>query len=359
MKLLYIVATLSTVDAHVKMSVPSNGGRDNSPARQMCGGTRGKANPIRAGSSMHVVLEGTATHNGGGCQFGLSYDDAKTFTLLMTTEASCPIVQNFDVPIPANAPACEKCVFSWGWIPKLSGGPEYYMSCAEVKIESNVTGSSLEGPKMPLFNLPGFPTVHVDNKDKSATIGLTERFGVFVLAASAGSSTKTGVTVMSKASTSSILQAMTASAMSPKATTTQMTFSSPIPSTTATNPSVTYIDQRTLVLPTGTTVKPTYIDQQTLAPPTSTTVNPTYIDQRTLVPTSTTVNPTYIDQRTLAFSAASVTHTPSRTSSVVSQSAPSMITPFLNSGNTPIQHHFFPLNHRKQNAISKTVTKAS
>jgi hypothetical protein len=334
-----LLLTLSVSDAHIKMREPNNGGLDMSPVKKICGGARGISKAVSAGSSLRVVLEGTASHEGGGCQFGVSYDDAKTFTLLMTTEASCPIVQKFDVPIPSNAPACEKCVFAWGWIPKLSGGPEYYMNCAEVKIESNVTGSSLEGPKMQFFNLPGYPTVHVDNKDKSATIGLTERFGVFVLAKNSSApppntSTKIGTTSSFTAnpSTTSLVSkisvATSASIMSPSSSSTSQ-------SAMATSKPVTYIDQRTLFFSKAAS--------STSQSASATSKPVTYIDQRTLFfskaasstsqSASATSEPvTYIDQRTLFLTATS-TLSPSSSAS----SSPSEIGIVNNNGNTSLK----------------------
>jgi hypothetical protein len=176
--------------AHVMMKEPNNGGVDTEPAKQLCKGAKGKhATPLKAGSSLRVVLSGTATHEGGGCQFGLSYDGGKTFTVIMTTDDKCPMTQQYEVPIPANAPSCSNCVFAWGWVPRQSGAPEYYMNCAEVSIEGSRSGGKLQGPEMKFFNMPGFPQVHYDNKDKSKTLGLTDRFGPYGL----GSNSTTNV----------------------------------------------------------------------------------------------------------------------------------------------------------------------
>jgi hypothetical protein len=169
-------AVLGSSIGHVTMKFPNNGGVDSEPAKQLCKGKRGKHDtPLRAGSSLKVELQGSATHEGGGCQFGLSYDNGQTFTLLMTTDDTCPITQTYDVPIPADAPSCTDCVFAWGWIPRVSGAPEYYMNCAEVQIQGG-SGGQLNGPKMEIFNMPGFPSVHNDNPTKSKTLGLAERF---------------------------------------------------------------------------------------------------------------------------------------------------------------------------------------
>jgi hypothetical protein len=177
---LLLSSFLLSTHSHIIMKEPSNGGVDTEPAKQLCKGTKGKhATPLKAGSSLRVQLSGTATHEGGGCQFGLSYDGGKTFTLLMTTDDKCPMTQQYDVPIPADAPSCTNCVFAWGWIPRQSGAPEYYMNCAEVQVQGAASGGSLKGPQMQFFNMPGFQNVHYDNPQKSKTIGLTERFGEY------------------------------------------------------------------------------------------------------------------------------------------------------------------------------------
>jgi hypothetical protein len=165
--------------AHMIMEVPSNGGVNSEPAKELCKGAKLEKHPtaLIAGSSFDVKLAGTATHDGGGCQFGLSYDNGKTFTVIMTTDDQCPIVKTYSVPIPANAPSCSNCVFAWGWIPKSSGAEEYYMNCAKVEIEGAGKRGKLSGPKMQFFNMPGYPSVHADGGNGAYTNGLTFRFG--------------------------------------------------------------------------------------------------------------------------------------------------------------------------------------
>jgi hypothetical protein len=177
------VALVCGVMGHIKMIVPFNGGADLNPAQAMCHGSRGKHNePLQAGGSLAVKLEGTASHNGGGCQFGLSYDNGNSFTLLMTTDVSCPIKLDWNVPIPAEAPSCDSCVFAWGWIPKSSGGPEYYMNCAEVQVigkSGAMSAQGLSGKTMEFYNFGKFPRVHSDEDNQSGTKGLTKMFGEF------------------------------------------------------------------------------------------------------------------------------------------------------------------------------------
>lgn len=43
-----------------------------------------------AGQVVNVEFEGSARHNGGICQFSLSYDNDQTFHVIQTVEGGCP-----------------------------------------------------------------------------------------------------------------------------------------------------------------------------------------------------------------------------------------------------------------------------
>jgi hypothetical protein len=90
-----------------------------------------------------VELKGTATHQGGGCVFSLSYDEGKTFT--------------YQVPLPKEAPSCDSCIFAWSWVPVLGGQPEHFMDCADIKITGGSSGSTLSGIALPKTNMEGGP----------------------------------------------------------------------------------------------------------------------------------------------------------------------------------------------------------
>ncbi|KXS21534.1 hypothetical protein M427DRAFT_272782 [Gonapodya prolifera JEL478] len=61
----------------------------------------------QAGSSISVQLGGSATHDGGHCQFALSYDNGNTFVVLSTVKREClrALGNSYTVPIPAGAPS--------------------------------------------------------------------------------------------------------------------------------------------------------------------------------------------------------------------------------------------------------------
>ncbi|CAG8541508.1 1926_t:CDS:2 [Paraglomus brasilianum] len=83
-----------------------------------------------------------ARHNGGQCEFSLSYDGGKTYTVIGSYKKTCPdIFFGWKVKIPQNAPSCDnpgQCLFSWSWINAV-GNREFYQNCADIKIEGNST----------------------------------------------------------------------------------------------------------------------------------------------------------------------------------------------------------------------------
>ncbi|NDD83679.1 hypothetical protein EBZ38_05265 [bacterium] len=104
-----------------------------------------------------VTLEGTATHNGGHCQFGLSYDDV-TFVVLKTVVKNCLLGgMSYTIDIPNTVPPGDVTVF-WTWINSI-GNREYYMECADITVDSRNTAGPLTGLELLVVNLPGYPTV--------------------------------------------------------------------------------------------------------------------------------------------------------------------------------------------------------
>lgn len=78
-----------------------------------CGGKPAgqKTATLTAGKRLAVKLEGSATHHGGHCQFAVSYDQGKTFVVLLTVRSNCMVNSlSYSVPIPANLPACANCI---------------------------------------------------------------------------------------------------------------------------------------------------------------------------------------------------------------------------------------------------------
>jgi len=101
-------------------------------------------------------------HNGGLCQFSLSYDGGKNFVVISEYHRTCPdVFYDWKVKIPDNIPSCDKlgkCIFSWSWI-NNTGNREFYQNCADVKIIGKKGAPALKGPKMLIANLKGYPTL--------------------------------------------------------------------------------------------------------------------------------------------------------------------------------------------------------
>ncbi|KAI9223063.1 hypothetical protein BC828DRAFT_355293 [Blastocladiella britannica] len=132
---------------------------------------------VAAGSSVAVSISGGAQHDGGHCQFALSYDNDKTFVVLETIIRECVRTQNpqyVNVQIPASAPS-GKATFAWTWINAI-GNREYYMGCSDITVTGGSGPSgSLTGPELLVANLPGqavefpeFPGTLPDGREKFA-----------------------------------------------------------------------------------------------------------------------------------------------------------------------------------------------
>ena len=104
-----------------------------------------------------ISLEGTATHGGGHCQFGISYDD-KNFVVLKTVLNDCLLdTMSYSYEIPKYARGDNITVF-WSWVNRI-GNREYYMECADVNVKTNGKMTNIPGKELLIVNLPGYPTV--------------------------------------------------------------------------------------------------------------------------------------------------------------------------------------------------------
>ncbi|KAJ1971310.1 hypothetical protein H4R35_005338 [Dimargaris xerosporica] len=131
-------------------SLSSPIGSGGSTTAPLCHHAKAYDKPVKtykAGDSINVVFNGGATHNGGHCEFSLSYDGGKTFVAIKTILDTCFLEGlTFNVPIPANAPSGDKVVFAWSWVNK-TGNREFYMTCSDIAIQGSGSGV-LEGPPM-------------------------------------------------------------------------------------------------------------------------------------------------------------------------------------------------------------------
>ncbi|KAJ2228575.1 hypothetical protein H4R99_005967 [Coemansia sp. RSA 1722] len=114
-----------------------------------------------AGHPFHVQFDGVANHLGGDCQFAVSYDNGTSFAVIWDKMGSCfldTVNGGYDVPVPDYIPAAKKAVFAWTWINAM-GSREYYMNCADVRIENYGRQEPLTAHELLVVNLPGKPTL--------------------------------------------------------------------------------------------------------------------------------------------------------------------------------------------------------
>ncbi|KAI1300985.1 hypothetical protein EDD11_005906 [Mortierella claussenii] len=106
-----------------------------------------KRTPVQAGSTLQTTYTVGATHNGGHCQWSISYDNGQTSVVLKTILRDClrNAGQTYEVavPIPSNAPA-GKATLMWFWNNAV-GNREMYSNCADIEIQGGPRGGSLSG----------------------------------------------------------------------------------------------------------------------------------------------------------------------------------------------------------------------
>lgn len=181
-KLLYIITNVIQISAHMFMKEPISRNSKyseyytqmglvnynlNSPLNVApdyfkfpCKGF--KKGPVITEINNNIVkatLEGTATHEGGHCQFGITYNE-RDFLVIRTIYNNCLIdTTSYEIELPINIPKGETTFF-WTWINKI-GNREYYMECADIYINNNNQNynTELSGLELLIVNLPGYPTI--------------------------------------------------------------------------------------------------------------------------------------------------------------------------------------------------------
>ena len=110
-------------------------------------------------NTIKVTLEGSATHGGGHCQFGITYNN-HDFLVLKTIIHSCLIdSMSYDFQLPDNTPDGHVTIF-WSWVNAI-GNREYYMECADVLVSNNAiwNGEPLTGKELIIANIDGHPII--------------------------------------------------------------------------------------------------------------------------------------------------------------------------------------------------------
>ncbi|KAJ1748585.1 hypothetical protein LPJ78_002457 [Coemansia sp. RSA 989] len=160
-------AYMSSDDVDYNMKSPL-GGKIGYPCRNTTAG------PIQgtlvAGQDLKVFFDGTATRQGGDCQFAISYDNGTSFAVLWDKLGNCfldTVNGGYEIPIPDRLPASKEAVFAWTFIP-TGGSRSYYMNCADVRVENYGKQEAYTGKELLVVNVPGKPSlvpVSSQNKD--------------------------------------------------------------------------------------------------------------------------------------------------------------------------------------------------
>ncbi|OLY79572.1 hypothetical protein AYI68_g6354 [Smittium mucronatum] len=134
-----------------------------------------------AGDTVTASFEsGGAAHGGGHCQFSLSYDNGNSFVVVHEELSYCffsgpsdtndATVLKYDFVLPSSVPASDNVIFAWSWVNAI-GNREFYMNCADIKINSQ--SSSYSGKKMVIANYgPSNPVVAEFNGDYTTGLDL-------------------------------------------------------------------------------------------------------------------------------------------------------------------------------------------
>lgn len=127
------------------------------------GSVASAAETITAGQPYTVTIGGGAAHNGGSCQFSLSYDKGASWGAIHSVVGGCPLQSSYTFTVPAEVPAGKDVLFAWTWFNK-SGNREMYMNCAAVNIDSS--GGGITVPQMFVANIFGSGTCNtVEGQD--------------------------------------------------------------------------------------------------------------------------------------------------------------------------------------------------
>lgn len=118
---------------------------------------KGPSVAIFDSNTITVTLEGTATHGGGHCQLGVSYDD-NTFVVLRTVLNNCLLdSMTYSFDLPENISNQNLTVF-WTWINRI-GNREYYMECSDVTVNNYGTNTYIQGKELLVVNIGNNPRI--------------------------------------------------------------------------------------------------------------------------------------------------------------------------------------------------------
>ncbi|KAJ1848769.1 hypothetical protein LPJ73_003882 [Coemansia sp. RSA 2703] len=145
-------------DVDYNMKSPLNGKNGYPCHNTNAGPTQGT---LVAGQDLKVFFDGTATKQGGDCQFSISYDNGTSFAVIWDKLGNCfldTVNGGYEVPVPEKLPAAKSAIFAWSWIP-ASGDRSYYMNCADVRVENYGKQQAYTGKELLVVNVPGKETL--------------------------------------------------------------------------------------------------------------------------------------------------------------------------------------------------------
>ncbi|KAI9502295.1 hypothetical protein GGI25_001582 [Coemansia spiralis] len=155
--------TADDVDYNMKSPL---GGKIGYPCRNTSSGP--VQGTLVAGQDLKVFFDGTATRQGGDCQFAISYDNGTNFAVIWDKLGNCfldTVNGGYEVPVPDRLPATKSAVLAWTWIPSI-GNRAYYMNCADVRVENYGKQESYIGKELLVVNVPGKPNLSPAKSDK-------------------------------------------------------------------------------------------------------------------------------------------------------------------------------------------------
>jgi hypothetical protein len=212
-------------------------------------------------NTIKITLEGTATHEGGHCQFGITLDNIN-FLVLQTITNNCLINSlEYTMTLPNGMPQSNFTVF-WSWINKI-GNREYYMDCADVSLMNGNTNRipfTIYGKSLLVVNLPGYPIIP-EFSESSAYNGqdLLDNRRNIALSITYSPHTPNTTTTTTRTTTTTTIQPPNTTTTTTRTTTT----------TTIQPPNITTTTTRTT---TTTTIQPPNITTTTTRTATTTTI---------------------------------------------------------------------------------------
>ncbi|GAA5936894.1 uncharacterized protein JCM15063_000093 [Sporobolomyces koalae] len=147
------------------MTAPLSDSGSDYPAKKRCTSEILSAlSPVAtlvSGEDFEWKLGGTATHTGGSCQIGITYDNCATIAVIASYIGGCPLSMPYKFKVP-DLPGADKAFFVWAWSNR-SGNRELYQNVAVVAVKGSA--SEFKGPTMFRANTFGGSCINPEGTD--------------------------------------------------------------------------------------------------------------------------------------------------------------------------------------------------